>query len=442
MNLQWPVLAALLAAAVHLVLGKRAGGPVALVLAVVLATPVLVFVVFMIEMFWLAMSLSLAPILGGLAATGLLLALPALDALRRPNAWWASLLGLVATGAFLGVGWLQARPTPDRPAPSTLFYTLDRETGSARWATALDSTAGHPGVAWVRSRQVGFEETEDLTGYTGGTTFDNKAAKESFRVAAAQPILAPEPLVALVEDTLDARGRTVTVSVTSMLAAERLLFLLPEGATLSAVNGRELPTRDYFGDPVTGSVTSADHWGAPEAGVRLSFHVPGGAAALELTLVEHLLRPGELLGEEAFRRPPDLAPDVRRFSDRLMIRTPLRVPLGEIGDVPVVPGGDPSPPDSLAVADSAATVEPAPPDTSSSASAAASPGPGESGAPDTAEVPRPDSTTTKPDPSSAPPDTSTAAPDSSGTAYDSRWRSSSSDPAVLLGRFDSAPPSD
>ncbi|NJN71121.1 MAG: hypothetical protein HC801_13190, partial [Nitrospira sp.] len=44
---------------------------------------------------------------------------------------------------------------------------------------------------------------------------------------------------------------------------------------------------------------------------------------VELEVVEHLLRPRELLGPEPFERPEELAPDITRLSDRALILTPF-----------------------------------------------------------------------------------------------------------------------
>jgi hypothetical protein len=51
-----------------------------------------------------------------------------------------------------------------------------------------------------------------------------------------------------------------------------------------------------------------------------------GPVALEV--VEHHLRPAELVGGEPFQRPLELAPDVNALSDRALLRSVLSVPFG------------------------------------------------------------------------------------------------------------------
>ena len=61
----------------------------------------------------------------------------------------------------------------------------------------------------------------------------------------------------------------------------------------------------------------------------LDFALTDSGEPLSLFVVEHLLRPEELLGEGTFARPPELAPDVRKYSDRVVIRTEVRVDVRE-----------------------------------------------------------------------------------------------------------------
>ena len=118
------------------------------------------------------------------------------------------------------------------------------------------------------------------------------------------------------------------------------------------MNGRPLPSTGRDGRAVE-PPTRLTHWGRPEEALLLDFRVPATASTLTLDVVEHLLRPEELLGENPWRRPPDMAPNIVRQSDRVMIRTPLNVALtpGAVAapvEAPVEAEADTGPvPDSL-----------------------------------------------------------------------------------------------
>ena len=92
-------------------------------------------------------------------------------------------------------------------------------------------------------------------------------------------------------------------------------FRFPDGGAtrLLALNGRPLP--------IQGRPTLVEHWGDPGSG-RLARPGAAPGAAVDMDVVEHLLRPGELVGADHFQRPPELAPNVTWLSDRAMVRTP------------------------------------------------------------------------------------------------------------------------
>ena len=134
-----------------------------------------------------------------------------------------------------------------------------------------------------------------------------------------------------------AASGNLRVSVTSEIGAEMMLFRLRDsqpaqsagaagivraeegGLRLAGLNGKPLAAGDRPHRVV--------HWGAPEGGVLLDFEVGPGDGVLRFAVIEHHLRPGELVGRAVFARPPELAPNIRMLSDRAMIRTVVGIDL-------------------------------------------------------------------------------------------------------------------
>lgn len=306
MNLQWPIAGALLAILVMGLLGARAGGTLGWIVMLLLAVPVLALMVPIVELLWMAMTFRLAAVLAVLMAIMLQLTLPALDGLRHPNGWWAPVTGAVVAAAMLGMGLLSSRSNADRPAPSTLVYAYEHGSTRAVWATApsvdsADTTAREWAVA-----QAGADFTlvSDLSafGYGNGEV----------PTAPASPVDASPPIVIIQSDTIIGDTRRVTLGVRSQIGAERLRFQYePNGGTrLVSLNGIAVE------DPA--SLRWADHWGEPDPLVLLELEL-GTEQPIALNIIEHLLRPEELLGAEAFERPDDLSLDVIRESDRAML---------------------------------------------------------------------------------------------------------------------------
>lgn len=355
MVLQWP-LAATLLATIFLVLPPR-GRAMTVVIGgtLLLSVPVMVFMVPLTEQLWLGLSFRAAVVIGVLLTSLMLLLLPALERLREPNAWWAPLLALVLGGAMLGLGIRAAAPTAARPAPSTLILALDHGTSESLWVTDMSEEAADSGaISWALARSgSAFTETRTLerfgyihNRYRGGGNSDA-------RVTAGPQVEVPLPEVWALTDTAVDGTRHLRLAVRSRIGAELLQFLFPEGGgtRLAAINGRTVPPESR--------PTLVEHWGTPDPVVFLDLEMAEGTQP-EMDVVEHLLRPQELVGAEPFQRTPELAPDIVWKSDRAMVRTPA-------ASLEIIPGpppfslepeGGPGVPADTAPADSAATASP------------------------------------------------------------------------------------
>jgi len=364
MNLQWPVASALLAALVASLLANRAIGTLGWILSLVLALPVFLILQPIVELVWLALTLRLAPALGAFMALGLLLCAPALEGLRRPNVWWAAATSLVLAAGALAMAVGTSRPGPDRPIPTTLAYAYEHGSGDAVWVTAPspDSTeAASAARSWAETGAGGgFDRTRDLSSFGYGRSLGEVPVRDA-PVVSAEP-----PYVEIVTDSISGAERSVEMNVQSRIGAEMLAFDLVGGTRIRAINGVPVPDADQ--------VRRIDHWGVPDGAVRLTATMPA-EEPIGVHVVEHLLRPAELLGGDAFERPDHMAPDVTRLSDRAMFRysvaafvDPRHASLRPTGrpDTGVPPDTLLVRPDTLPVSDSLAsdtTGAPAAPDT-------------------------------------------------------------------------------
>lgn len=337
MNLQWPALCGLAAAAVVTgVTRAQRPGLVRWVLLVALAMPVLALMVPLTELLWLAMNISLAPALGALMVLALLSALPLIEIMREPNGWWATAVSLLAAAALIGIGVLKAAPNPERPAPSTLLYAVDRGSNESLWLTdgPESPASGEQARAWAVDRVGEANEERSFAAFMGrDRTYATTDAPERDLAV---------PLVSILSDSTSSGLR---LAVRSQVGAEMLMFGFGEtGPKPTAVNGVALDG--------TEPIRVVEHWGEPEGSVFLDFDVPADDS-LSFDLVEHHFRPIQIVGPEPFRRPADLAPNIRRWSDRAMIRTPVVVSGGAVTLGGGETGPDGAPAQGPAVGDSA-----------------------------------------------------------------------------------------
>ena len=358
MTLQWPFLGAI-AGALATAWMTREGhlGTVTWLVLLVAAVPVAALWAPLVELLWLSMSLRLGAVLGGLVGVSAILVMPLLEVMRRePNRWWFSLASVVAVAACLAIAVRNATPSADRPAPSTLLYLVDRDAGSATWGTDGTRSADAPGVVWASAQVGSFGEPVEWG--VGPLARPYRLAEASGPEEADQ-----RPMASIVDDSTAAPER-VRLAIRSALGAEMMRFAFgQEGPYLMAVNGKERP------GPEAPNVV--EHWGTPEGAVVLEFQRSSAGESFEFEMEEHLLRPQELVGSDPFRRPPDLAPDINRGSDRAILRGTVRVDLttgavtigGESAAADstglMIPGVGDLPgavPDSSAVADSLEAV--------------------------------------------------------------------------------------
>ena len=311
MNLQWPALAACLGALALVGTRRREGVSQGHWLLIVLAAvPVLLIATSVIEAIWLATSLRLAPVIGLLIGTGVILLLPAIRILGEAGWWWAPGVAALACAVFLAAGIRMAEPAPDRPAPSTLLYALDKGEEKAYWVTDSRRDKSDPGIKWAMARVGEFDAPSGLRGYAKWIM--------RARTAAAPVVDTPLPNVRLVEGSPVSDGR-VRLSIDSGIGAEVTTILMPvDGPRLLSVNGRELPP---------GGWRLIEHWGVPDGSLDLEIGVADSQVMLSFTVAEHLFRPEEILGHDVFERPPRLAPNIRANSDIAMIKTPVTVNL-------------------------------------------------------------------------------------------------------------------
>jgi len=320
LNLVWPVLFGEGALLFFLLFVEHAPGgqrsrAIRLLILGLVSSPVIVFIAPMTELLWQAINISQAPLYACMAAIAVLLLLPLLEPLLGDSRWRIPALLWALAGSFFGVGLSTADPDPQHPLPARLFYAMDRDEGTAWWATADGRD-----IPWIRVRVplVSGEPGEQERG-----AFHPSVAY----TAPADPVAAEPPDIHIVEDNIRGEERIVRIAIDSRIRAE-VVTLVPAGdfaPTLLAVNDRTLhdPSGDagVNGWPLT-------HWGDAENSLEVEISFPAASEAPQLLLREISHRPEELLGDEAFRRPPHLIASNRGTSDVAIFGTRIDLDVG------------------------------------------------------------------------------------------------------------------
>lgn len=338
-----PPLALALLAALPLVLLPTGRTPVGWVTAglVALAAAALFAVVPGIEMMAGLETLEAAPWIGAVMAVAAVLVLPAFETLVRPKAWWTPALGLTAAAVAMVLAMPAVKGDARHPVPTSLVHLVDdtliasaipsaREVvavgalpsespAAARWMPGRWLTVPGVGEEWARSWVVG----EAGTGSDPGPLLLPVTDRWVVAGTGAEAQI-PLPSVRTLENVVEGRSRRVSLAIRPGLDAELIGLRLVDGvaARLTGVNGRSW---DATGATPVRTLT---HWGRPEGGeVTVDLQIDAAATRLAFDLLEHHLRPAEVLGENFFQREDSVVADASTGSDRVIQRVRVELPL-------------------------------------------------------------------------------------------------------------------
>ncbi len=280
-----------------------------------------------------------APLLGAAIAAGLLLLLPTVDWLLRPRVWWMPALSAAFAVTLLALGSPKVQRGWRHPVQTSLAYLvddtvdidLDAGPAGAVGADASDTayattrrtlgrwlTVPGAGEEWARS----WVAEAAAAGTSPGTLL--LPAADRWEVAGSGPgSELALPRVRVLSDVVEAGRRHVRLAVRSGLQGEMVGLHVPDGVPAEVV-----AACDWQSDATPGHTParSLAFWGQPESGVvEVALEADADVRTLSVELIEHHLRPTEVLGEDFFRRADSMIPDASTGSDRVVQRTLLRL---------------------------------------------------------------------------------------------------------------------
>jgi len=289
------------------------------------------------------LTLRAAPLLGATIAAGVILLLPTVDWLLRPRTWWAPALSAAFAVTLLALGSPKVQRGWRHPVQTSLAYlvedtadvSLDTSLAPSKGASASDTaattvrrslgrwlTVPGAGEEWARS----WVAQAVAPGTSPGTLLLPGA--DRWEVAGSGPgsDLAL-PRVRVLSNVVEAGRRRVRLAVRSGLKGEMVGLHVPDGVPAELVAACGWQATD---STVEEPVRSLAFWGQPDGGeVEVALQVQADVPSLSVELIEHHMRPAEVLGEDFFRRADSLIPDASTGSDRVVRRTLLRLSTGE-----------------------------------------------------------------------------------------------------------------
>jgi len=338
MTLQWPVALSLLSAGLVAGLGPdRRFGRWEWVGFLLFSAGILSILVPNLELMADVLTFRRAPVLGGAIALGLLLILPTMEWLLRPRGWWTPLMAVVVAATLVVVATPAIQGGSDHPVLSSLIYLvddtmeshglepdppgIDPDSSFVRRVAGRWLTIPGPGEDWARSWVA-----EDEIGSTNpGVLLLPQEAR--YEVAGTGPEThMAAPRIRILEDVVEGGRRQLQLAIHSDLRGEMVgIHIADSVGELTSVNGTA-----WGQEGGTDPVRSMVHWGTPELGVvTVGIRLDAEQKAVNLDIIEHHLRPEEVLGEGFFSRDESLIPNAPAGSDRVIQRTRVTLTVSE-----------------------------------------------------------------------------------------------------------------
>ena len=331
---QPPVLMVLLASLLALLLpGQllRRGGRAA---AVGLTWGVLLFAVPAVFLVTTTVTLLDAPWIAAWMALASLLLLPVAEWLLHPSPVAAPVVTGLAAVTALALSVPGVAGGGDHAVPTSLALLVDdtirlpaQEDSTTRWMPARWLTVPGTGESWVMSWVVDEADRGASPGPLLLPASDRwvviGSGPETFLTRPSVQILTDDPAAAEVVTDVTPERR-VRLSIRPGLDAEMV------GLRLSDSPGTSFATADglSLAGPSGAYPSSVSLWGRPESEIWVvDVELGDDTSTLALDVVEHHLRPREILGDRFFQRADSVVADASTGSDRLIQRVRFRIPL-------------------------------------------------------------------------------------------------------------------
>jgi hypothetical protein len=236
--LTWPLLFSTLA--LGWVLWRATRGGNTLWTEIVLTVGALPGVILYAPSIYVMFHFAMAPMIGILAfMVALLLGLliPQLDLLTRTRQWRLPAVALAICVAFLIIGSLTARFTPEHPRPNAVAYLLDTDSGKATWFSA-----GTLQDSWTKQ----FFSTEPEHGTVGALFPIAKRSGFPIMQGEAPSIPLKAPKVDVLENQTSGGVRTLQLRASSPRGAPIIMLDVEPYTAVQAVtiDGKRIESRE------------------------------------------------------------------------------------------------------------------------------------------------------------------------------------------------------
>jgi hypothetical protein len=340
-TLQWAVALSILSNALFVGLRRREGARGWLWAGtILLAGGIMAIVAPDVEIVAALLTFRGAAWVGTSLALGLLLLLPAVEWLLMPRKWLMPAMAMAVGSGFFVASLPSVQGAEHHPTFTSLIYLVNEEISGANPGMEIPEgesvseasrrvrgqwlTVPGPGEAWARSWVV-----EEATGDLDPGDLLLPGSWGFVTLGTGPETHMPLPVTRIERDSLASVDGGLRLEIRSGLGGEMLgVHLLDEGAEVAGMEGRSW-------GPVTGTdpIRTVVRWGQlTDGALPMDIRLPAGQDTVRIEILEHHLRPREVLGGDFFFRDPSQVANAPAGSDRIVQRTRVLIPLGTSGE--------------------------------------------------------------------------------------------------------------
>ena len=265
------------------------------------AIPGILLFVPVIYLLYTAVTLAAAAILMMMIALLLATLIPHLRLMSTSRTWLVPTLSALVAAGFFAAGILTPLYRQDQPKSNNIFYVLNADSGKAIWASE-DSGPDE----WTAQFFPPHPERGPMSEYI-------PIGYDGFLKSAAPEVSLPAPQIALVSESKNDDGRTITLRVTSPRQAPSI--------SLSVVGPGQIISSEIAGKNIASGARerwALNYFALPQDGVEISLHTKS-AAAVKIRAVDQSYALPVIPDHPFTARPNFLIPKPFTYSDATLV---------------------------------------------------------------------------------------------------------------------------
>jgi len=303
----WPLLFGLIALGVTFVLkDQRPASVPRMIVLLVGVLPGIILLSPMIKLLFTGLSVSASAYVMILVALLLGLLIPHLNFMTASKRWLLPGAMLTLCVGFIVAGSLNSAASAQHPAPNSIFYALNADTGQAFWASSDDLPDSWTTQFFTKDpKQIPMKDFFPFS-------------RSSFLVGSASAIALPAPEVSVIGDEQNNGVRLLRIRVNSPRRASLISIYLDSNVEVQSAVANGKPIKGNVAQSGTSAPWGLRYYALPPEGLELNLAVKS-PSSFNMKVVDQTYGLPVVELEPHTQRPDNMIPSSNPFSDTTQV---------------------------------------------------------------------------------------------------------------------------